>query len=311
MANVTILWNLAQKGFNSEHYELEKVIAAGMGGDMQWSEHVVNLTTIPNNPFTDNRFVVMEFIPGGTLSDFKKECKEDIPVRVLWHIFLCLVRACTAMAYPPTGETDAAGVAIPVIEDVHISWEPDHFAHRDLHPGNILLGDFDTTNKEHKLVPILRLVDFERGQHLTALEDYDSEDVEDWDEELELNTKRDAGKRNPGIDHNILSIGRVMANLIGPLPPRFLSAEDCRERFEDDNIHSCADLRDLVKRCLAVDPMNRPRLEALLPLLRSYVLDIKTEQYYQGLPNGDRESDANVKEFMENYLAGSRQKQGV
>ncbi|KAI0595181.1 kinase-like domain-containing protein [Biscogniauxia sp. FL1348] len=255
---------------------------------LAWSEHVVKLVDLPKNPFNDNQFVAMEFIPGGTLDDFKKEVGEEIPSAVLWRIFLCLVKACVAMAYPT--KSTASGL---VEEEIYSDVEPDNLAHCNLHPRNVLFHGYDLTTREHELSPIVKLVDFEHAQRLDKVESVNKQNVKDWDIAFGYQKRRDAGRRNPGIDHNILSIGRIMAHLIGPVQDRFLSVVECRMRLEDPHISPSDELLDIIRRCLAVDPKNRPRLEALLPRVRARVYHEKTKRY------------------MDDYLQKSRAKQGI
>ncbi|KAI1632908.1 hypothetical protein F4809DRAFT_57695 [Biscogniauxia mediterranea] len=230
----------------------------------------------------------MEFIPGGTLDDFKREVGEEIPTAVLWRIFLCLVKACVAMAYPT--KSTASGL---VEEEIYPDVEPDNLAHCNLHPRNVLFHGYDPNTREHELSPIVKLVDFEHAQRLDKTESVNKQSVKDWDVAFGYHKKRDAGKRNPGIDHNILSIGRIMAHLIGPVQDRFLSVVECRMRLENAHISPSDELLDIIRRCLAVDPKNRPTLEALLPRVRARVYHEKT------------------KRFMDNYLQKSWAAQGI
>ncbi|KAI5918719.1 kinase-like domain-containing protein [Camillea tinctor] len=255
---------------------------------LAWSEHVVKLVNLPNNPFTNNHYVVMEFLSGGSLEDFKNDVGQVIPTKVLWSIFLCLVKACIAMAYP----TKKVGQGV-VPEEIYPDVEPDNLAHRDLHPKNILFDIYDPNGREHDMAPRVKLVDFTRAERLDKVEAFHKTDERDWDRYHGFASQPQTGKRNPGIDHNILSIGRVMAYMLGPAQSRLLSAVEYRIRLEDDDVSPSVELLDIIRRCLAVNPVNRPRLEVLLQRVQSRVYHDTTKQH------------------MDNYLRRSWIKQGI
>ncbi|KAI1361327.1 hypothetical protein F5Y08DRAFT_342794 [Xylaria arbuscula] len=63
----------------------------------------------------------LEFLPNGQLSDTIQKhlfASENMPNRVLWRIWLCLVRQCVAMAYPPGIAMGAQDDGISIREEV-------------------------------------------------------------------------------------------------------------------------------------------------------------------------------------------------
>ncbi|KAI0506521.1 hypothetical protein F5B22DRAFT_650634 [Xylaria bambusicola] len=80
--------------------------------------------------------------------------RETVSSRILWRIFLCLIRACVAMNYPPNEPSGAD----PTLEELG-NTPSSGLVHADMHPGNILFGttgDFP----EHSIVPPVKLIDF-------------------------------------------------------------------------------------------------------------------------------------------------------
>ncbi|KAI5917871.1 hypothetical protein F4810DRAFT_631930 [Camillea tinctor] len=86
----------------------------------------------------ENPYMVLEAISNGTLDDFiKKNEGNPMSQDMLWILFLCLIRSCIAMAYPPYGEP---GVT-PTRERIKPGVEKSGISHSDMHGGNIMFGD--------------------------------------------------------------------------------------------------------------------------------------------------------------------------
>ncbi|KAJ2989402.1 hypothetical protein NUW58_g3482 [Xylaria curta] len=111
-----------------------------------------------------------------------------IPNRVLWGFWLCMVRACVAMEYPPRKfhprrrepPTDPANARGPtslnsnhlgkkiggeLFEDLPPArqrWASKRHVHFDIDPQNILIDqcDFGAVDDEHRMIPALKLNDF-------------------------------------------------------------------------------------------------------------------------------------------------------
>ncbi|KAI1088520.1 kinase-like protein [Rostrohypoxylon terebratum] len=148
-----------------------------------------NAMTIDN---TRLDYMLLEYVEGGNLLTLiNKLClneDDDIPNRVLWQLWLCLVRACVAMKYPPrkfhpdrpkpsrpNGRTDL----IETIPPPNKRWRQKNWVHFDIDPSNIFIGNIevppsefdpnleradvaqpDRLEGEHSFVPRLKLADF-------------------------------------------------------------------------------------------------------------------------------------------------------
>ncbi|KAI3321904.1 kinase-like domain-containing protein [Xylariaceae sp. AK1471] len=134
-------------------------------------------------------FLLLEFCEFGDLEHLLYRLNEEaaiVPNRILWAFWLCLVRACIAMEYPPRkfhprrrekspdSFNAAPGVQISELgkvvgqdlyEDIpppRRRWAGKQMVHFDIDPRNIFISGLDVNAKdnEHKLIPRLKLADF-------------------------------------------------------------------------------------------------------------------------------------------------------
>ncbi|RYP50788.1 hypothetical protein DL769_010903 [Monosporascus sp. CRB-8-3] len=272
---------------------------------LQWSAHIVNLGALDSDPWVGQPYMVLEFLPYGTLDSFVQEMGrigQYIPNRVFWSFFLCLARACAAMAYPPV-EPNWAVTNDLRLETPLQGIQPQALAHGDMHTRNIMLGDFDVTRAEHQFVPMIKLIDFDQARILTDPEEVDEDDVENYDDVHNLQDYRSPeGDRNPGIDHNILAAGRVMANVLKP-GDRLMQLDECRDAVQDADVRPDLDedLRVLVARCLAAEPLNRPALGELVAACHAAVYT-KDSDFYAEEKEGQFETDGYLLFIMQRYL---------
>ncbi|KAH9991318.1 hypothetical protein F4779DRAFT_632039 [Xylariaceae sp. FL0662B] len=172
----------------------EPIRREGIRNETHWlqilknAEHIIRILTISNNPLQPGQrtragfpqeYVILEYLEGGTLGAFLQRIgNRIIPNRILWRLFLCIVRACVAMAYPP-----AAGRR----EEVRDSVVPSTLAHFDMHNDNFMFGNLNANSLEHSLVPILKLIDFDLATDQEGEGEWPDEDVlEKFDNELEF-----------------------------------------------------------------------------------------------------------------------------
>ncbi|KAI1373279.1 hypothetical protein F4677DRAFT_462426 [Hypoxylon crocopeplum] len=136
---------------------------------LQGAEHIVQLIPLTETELdvtgTGRRpTLAMEYIPYGTVEQFRNRLQSleeppRIPSRLLWRFFLCAVRQVVAMQYPPMGGPNAkvererirAGHELGITQN-------------SPHARNFLFGDITEGSPEHGLAPILKLIDFGRGE---------------------------------------------------------------------------------------------------------------------------------------------------
>ncbi|KAI0095741.1 hypothetical protein F4776DRAFT_669652 [Hypoxylon sp. NC0597] len=276
---------------------------------LSWALHIVNQYHVDNNPLEAFKkpFLMVEFLENGTLGQFLRRAKatgEVLPNRVLWSIFLCLVRACIGMAYPPQGP--------PVRMEETRDEKPTAIAHQDMHLGNAVFGEieeppFETADGviyEHEHVPILKLIDFGLGREL-SLSSAEPDELDDvsYDEDLNLEQYRaKSGGRNIGVDTNILDMGVLMGELIWLNEIAY--ENNLRRKFRDPKFrpHLDPDLRLLVQRCIAVNPRNRPRLDEFMALINAGAFNKNAADYGEEGQPGGPESDDMVRYIVSTYI---------
>ncbi|KAI1807465.1 kinase-like domain-containing protein [Daldinia bambusicola] len=99
-------------------------------------------------------FILLEYIEGGDLrmlidkigSGAPSGQVTRIPNRVLWSFWLCLVRACVGMKYPPRKfhpERFARSDLIENAPSARKRWRAKNIVHFDIDPSNILVGNIE------------------------------------------------------------------------------------------------------------------------------------------------------------------------
>ncbi|KAH8160944.1 hypothetical protein CIB48_g7302 [Xylaria polymorpha] len=293
---------------------------------LQWAEHIVTpLKLDPDPVYTlfENPYIIIEYIENGTLEAFLRKRRVAglgrLPNRVMWAIFLC---PCLAMANPPPpinprAPTEKRSEMLPIDASTRTAGD---LIHSDMNLGNLMFGDRlshsiprgQPTNTEHRLVPILKLIDFGEAREVTAPETLPRR--REYDRKLNLVARmendlanlQNMGKppkfRSVGTDMNILEIGVVMGRLItndltnpgaGVLRELMDELRDNIAAVPDPSLDS--DLFSLVARCLACDPNLRPRLSQLLDLLEYYTAN-KT---YDGVME---ESDFSINRMIQTHI---------
>ncbi|KAK8850891.1 kinase-like protein [Apiospora arundinis] len=241
--------------------------------------------TEPRN--TIGSWIYLEYLENGTLAQLVEKCDDNdveyIPNRLLWRIFLCLVRACVAMAYIPDGPP--ANRYDENEEPCTLAQGSVSYSHNDMHSENVMIGDLlgDPDDLEHLICPVVKFIDLESHNEY-------------------------AGGEGMGVQRNLLNIGANMAEII--LRSGVLGIDICGAAESDDGVwfepgggydgFSTAakellvrgangrlpqpeldpDLRRLVCECTAINPRQRPRLASdLLPTVLEAVED-RDAAYY-------------------------------
>ncbi|KAI1166080.1 hypothetical protein F5B18DRAFT_120427 [Nemania serpens] len=207
------------------------------------------------------RFFMMEYLPRGTAEQLVERCDalqvDEISEPLLWYFFLCLSRACIAMAYPPRGGVRDPPRILRETAPPH-GQPPSLLCHYDLHMGNVMfgeLGDPEDTPVCHQVTPVLKVIDFGMAEYENSAKN--------------------------SIGYNIRYTGELMYQLAIVDTPIFPDDPE-REKYmvTDDTEWGdyetyatrdfCRDprlsliFRHTVARCMAVEFDDRPSLRRLL-----------------------------------------------
>ncbi|KAI8623297.1 kinase-like domain-containing protein [Xylariaceae sp. FL1651] len=208
--------------------------------------------------------ILQEYVENGTLTDLQERMKvKDIhlPNRVLWRFYLCLVRACVGLAYPPHRPEGST----PVLETIPTDGTPPgDLLHGDIAGRNIMIGDGFQELFEHWLTPELKMIDFGNA--------------------------RESENRGEGPRENIYRVSIELLRLInrGPVQtraPRYVSVFNGIETAATCILpvngvptfpKLCPVLRDLLVEALSTNKANRPTLQQMLQ---------RTEQAVHKIPS--------------------------
>ncbi|KAH9904882.1 hypothetical protein F4778DRAFT_789586 [Xylariomycetidae sp. FL2044] len=198
-----------------------------------------------------------------------------VPNRLLWPLFACLIRACVAIAWPPTEpQMQQMGEEDDDDEEVPGDSEPRRIVHNDVHQENIMFGPLEPPVRGRTDVPVSKIIDFGNMSEMppcAPVLPVDRAGVRKFDEKLDekiygraSNSQLSKGPRNQATEKNVLDIGCVMVHVIKGVP--WASPSECRQFMLDEHATTASldpELRMLIRRCIAVDPANRPSLESL------------------------------------------------
>ncbi|KAF2963423.1 hypothetical protein GQX73_g10149 [Xylaria multiplex] len=226
--------------------------------------------------------LVLEYLGNGVLDKLRQQAPirdVHVPNRILWAIFLCLVRACVAMKYAPGASPDSE----PKLEELPVpppSRIPDGYRHGDLHLGNMMFGstgDFP----EHSIIPPVKLIDFGLAEE----------------------HERSVPDNLLGIATNVLwliiggyvplgapyAIHKGKPTMGGVLLPNPVTGEDPLPWLDRD-------LRNIILECMARREEDRPSLEKVLNIAKEAVGQRGAEFY------GPQESDGAIQYFIQTYV---------
>ncbi|KAI2472901.1 hypothetical protein F4781DRAFT_293271 [Annulohypoxylon bovei var. microspora] len=217
---------------------------------------------------------VLEYLENADIARlYERLVKYDqlLPNRILWSFFLCLIRACIALAYPPNRTEDQETRLETVPTDGRA---PSFIEHADLHPANVMIGTAGLGFPEHSIVPPLKFIDFGRTR-----------------------------EGFQGVSDNVWKISRIMINLIARQEVRISAWITDYQGFETratEILHHGNgakyptlddDLRDFLARCLADETRDRPGLAYMLQRAEDTVRN-KTAAAFPGQPGETDEAIA-------------------
>ncbi|OTA53665.1 hypothetical protein K449DRAFT_439863 [Hypoxylon sp. EC38] len=276
----------------------EKAILQGL----RYCKHIVHTWTYSDDPLVDAAldlgwvWIYMEKLENGSLTSFMERAKQAgiirLPNRMLWIIFLCLIRACIALAWPSSNseENETTG-------DYRFV-EPTGLAHNDIHGDNLIFGTL-AGQFEHGLVPILKLIDFGLAGQVPK------------------------GRVPTGEQQNIEDMGIMMASVIGLQTHRKYTGEEIEVNLSELGRHKSIvspasrilghhelgepdpypdvewRLRLIVAACMASDPGDRPSLGDLEGWV-SYRVHTGTAEDYADVQGGRNwERDESIREIVQ------------
>ncbi|KAI0443891.1 kinase-like protein [Xylaria telfairii] len=228
----------------------------------------------------------LEYLDKGDLLSFKTFIEKNeisIPNRVLWSLFLCLIRACIGMAYPlerPEGTRD-------VLETIpNDDTTPSTLVHNDMAPRNVMITSGDGLD-EHHVGNMFKLIDFGAA-------------TEYWPPR--------------GSPDNLYDCSRLIVQFLGrPVPaiePRenqdVWKGEYTRQgqilpseegALNDPYPRVDIDLRDLIARCAYANMNKRPTLQQALDAALAGVAK-KAEEF----PDPAQETDDQIRQFWQTVI---------
>ncbi|KAI2615535.1 hypothetical protein GGR54DRAFT_294061 [Hypoxylon sp. NC1633] len=252
--------------------------------DPRWIEQELNLRGLAGYPV-----MVLEYLENGTLGrliDRAVRHNAHLPNRLLWSLFLCMVRACVALAYP----IGAYHNTPPVLETIPNGTEPSALTHGTLSVGNVMIGGVvnPQRHQEHNLVPVAKFIDLGEA----------------------------TDERGDGVVENLWHVSMLMKALITrnkevlrgvPTP---WHEEDFHLRttapellvINGDNSYPNLDpeLRDFLHRCLDNNIDFRPTLEQMLETT-SRAVATKTAESYP-FPLAVLESDDVIQTYLQHLI---------
>ncbi|KAJ8126320.1 hypothetical protein O1611_g7318 [Lasiodiplodia mahajangana] len=240
----------------------------------------------------------LEYLEFGTLVKFAtilyRSGQKWVPSRLLWRIWLCMVRQCIAMAFPP--DIPDHQYHGQIIREVMENKPLQDLTQNSAHGHNFMFAEPPLPGDEHEPnVPVLKLIDFGRGKLATGPIPQRL---------MPNNTQGFASRKN-----------LVAAAKAGPLLPIILdyksrngatrTVQTIAPQIFIDNNTIDPDLRDLIVRINAWPWETRP---SLMDVLRDTELGVAKGPDYPGLRTPDavslgiQETDADIRDFIQRFI---------
>ncbi|OTB07671.1 hypothetical protein M426DRAFT_242319 [Hypoxylon sp. CI-4A] len=201
-----------------------------------------------------------------------------LPNRMMWLLFLCLIRACIAIAWPHKNSPDENETAA-----LAFAW-PTGLAHNDIHGDNLMFGSFMDA-PEHVLTPVLKLLDFGlakayRTEWGPTGEQANIEDIGIMMASI-IQLRTHSKYTGEEVDVDLSSIG-CYASILSPASGILGDYE-----YGDPDPYPSIDrdLRLTIAACIASEPRHRPSLADLEKWIL-YKVHYVVPEHYATAPGG-------------------------
>ncbi|KAI1324326.1 kinase-like domain-containing protein [Xylariaceae sp. FL0255] len=248
---------------------------------LRGAEHIVRLFATDADD-SSCPVIILEYLKNGTFKNLIHRLQETglyLPNRVLWRIFLCLIRASVGTAYPPWRDGEREYLP-PGPGKTH-----SRLIHNDIHEGNLAFGDFTPGENEHNLVPVLKLLDFGAAGALNPGDDelVDQLAVRNAAEMMACLVLRETADTIP---NDLQEMTVPIPNSNGVMQDVEVAADG--RLLDDPRLQP--ELKWLLLSCSADDPNDRPTLQTVLnkceTAVATYVPGI-----FSAIPGYDFESE--------------------
>ncbi|KAI2618400.1 kinase-like domain-containing protein [Hypoxylon sp. NC1633] len=289
------------RGSDVEGLMKERSILQSMKG----CRHIVHIRNGPNDPLAPAAeelgwaWIYLDELENGTLASFMERAKNagflHLPNRVMWRIFMCMVRACIAMAWPGNDpNNNETATSRP-------NTKPSGLVHNDIHGGNLMFGPF-MEHPEHSRTPILKLLDFGLSQMNSAWPAPTVKQTSLLTHKQMMATmirlQTDSKYTGEEIQVNLTRIRRqeqILSPASGILEDEELGYPDPCPTVDHD-------LRLLVAACMASEPNDRPSLAELEKWVVHFARN-RSHGFYAYMPDGGAsESDDQISRVMQHCL---------
>ncbi|KAK7937881.1 uncharacterized protein PG986_014749 [Apiospora aurea] len=338
-ANVWLLRHRKQAGDQWDRIVVKTPLGIAASGydldpmDTTRTRHLVRLIKFRRNddPLRQDgareffkKWIYLEDLPHGTLGELTRKCATHrvahLPNRLLWRIFMCLVRACVALAYVPDVPADRYDENE---EPCAVHKKSVGYSHNDLHTDNIMIGDMlsDADDVEHSISPVVKFIDLEVIQQYPG--GGEGRGVErnlefvatDMAELITFKTLTGIGMLDDDDDDDVETYKSSRSAWLEPGGGRdgfATAAKQLLPKPGDPLAQMPApwldpDLRRLLCECAAVDGRRRPRLrDGLLPQVLEAVRT-RNAAYYRRAGYGEAggEEDAAILDLLQRLLGAA------
>ncbi|KAI0109205.1 hypothetical protein GGR51DRAFT_570042 [Nemania sp. FL0031] len=259
--------------------------------------------------------LLMDWIENGLLWRFyekRSELDQPLPNRLLWALFLCLCRMVVALAWPPRDlgvrAANEPELEVPPPRNAGYERPPkSRLLHGDFHGQNIMIDNLEP--KEHRIVPVLKLIDFGMARDLPERGNEPKDIVTKTNiraiGEVMLGLLRGNVRGGPGM-MNVIHNGQQKtinsyATDLDKLSNKYRAPAAVVEKHQDRINNLDPDIRNLVALCVAVKVEDRPDIEDLLGVVEANTRN-KRPTDYRNYTYSNNESDEAIQMIVQHHI---------